>query len=364
MKNRILIVGGTFDENGGRNSKIVSKIFEGALKEGDSIFNGGHIDEIQKILEMSKDYDIVVWWPNIDNRYEKIRNVKEINSHATLIISKRNDESKYGIKDLIVRQLEARANLMVVFEKTNDRIFMQDLDVLGYSWSEKTDDIQSFRKKLIERIYFLANTQREKSISSGFLNDQIDIIPDEYISIIQSYGKVFETLNAKIAQTERYLGNASLRTRCDLGFPSIREKNKIFVSRRNINKESMKKDEFVEVWLDETGVYYKGDNKPSVDSPIQLRLYEKYPQINYMIHSHCYIEDGIFTKIQYPCGCTTEADEIISTIKEKDLESSEIIKINLIGHGSLVMVKELKALENINYIERKVPEVRKLKINI
>lgn len=63
-------------------------------------------------------------------------------------------------------------------------------------------------------------------------------------------------------------------------------------------------------------IYYCGDNKPSVDTPIQIRMYDKLPNINYMIHSHCYIKNAPYTKNALPCGAIEEVDEILNIIKE------------------------------------------------
>lgn len=51
-------------------------------------------------------------------------------------------------------------------------------------------------------------------------------------------------------------------------------------------------EHFVPTYLSEYKVYYCGENKPSVDTPIQLRLYEKLPNINYMIDSFSLLYRG------------------------------------------------------------------------
>ena len=37
------------------------------------------------------------------------------------------------------------------------------------------------------------------------------------------------------------------------------------------------------------------NSKPSVDSSIQVRLYRILPEINYIVHAHCYAEGAPFT---------------------------------------------------------------------
>ena len=132
----------------------------------------------------------------------------------------------------------------------------------------------------------------------------------------------------------RFLGNSSFR--CQRGFPSFRgNKDIIFVSRRNVDKRFIDKDHFVgSVLLEDGSVGYYGEYKPSVDTPIQLRLYNLLPKINFMIHSHCYINAAPFTKTPVPCGAVEEVDEIMEIIGQG--RSQPFYAINLIGHGLLL----------------------------
>lgn len=100
----------------------------------------------------------------------------------------------------------------------------------------------------------------------------------------------------------------------------------------------------------------------SVDTPIQIRLYEKVPNINYMIHSHCYIVGAPYTKKTLPCGAIEEVSEILNLIK-RDYNNDyykDFYLINLTGHGSIMMSKNPEQLKNINIIKRKLPENKKM----
>lgn len=104
-------------------------------------------------------------------------------------------------------------------------------------------------------------------------------------------------------------------------------------------------------------MYYCGENKPSVDTPIQLRLYEKLKNINYIIHSHCYIKDAAFTSISLACGAIEEVDEINSTILDTYHSlDCDFYKINLIGHGCTIMSNDVGKLKNVEFVSRKLPE--------
>ena len=80
---KILIVGGTFDNNGGKSSGLIDKIVDAIKSRNDStldVHNGGYISSLKEdIVEKSKENDIVIWMPNVSNTEEKIRDIKSIN---------------------------------------------------------------------------------------------------------------------------------------------------------------------------------------------------------------------------------------------------------------------------------------------
>ena len=83
----------------GRSFKVIDE-FRKYLDNAD-FYNGGNYNELNKILEMTINYDTVFWWANVDNGLPKIRNVKEINYKMMLISSKINDNNKYTFQDLL-----------------------------------------------------------------------------------------------------------------------------------------------------------------------------------------------------------------------------------------------------------------------
>ena len=131
---KYLVVGGSFDDNGGRQSSLVFK-FEQELKnagvEDVKVFNGGQFSEMEGILERTKDADVVLWWANVPNDKPKIRDVKSVNPKCMLVTSKRNDNEKYNFGELVNRALGAKANLCVEFSKINGRFQMFVFDPLG-----------------------------------------------------------------------------------------------------------------------------------------------------------------------------------------------------------------------------------------
>lgn len=373
MKDKILFVGGTWDLDGGKSSSIVQK-FASALGNVE-LYNGGNYNDLENILEHVKDYNIVLWWANVPNDLPKVRDVKEINYKTMLVSSKNNTYDRYTFQDLLQRSFALKSNLVIEF-KLIDKIYQMRLfDPLGNVWYEGTD-IKSCADELIKRLIFIKSIKRESTVSSEenngalawFFNmfkqemyhDEEDVvipIKEDFLRIVKDYATKLAEATFETKDVKRFLGNASFR--CPKGFPSFRKGKYIFVSRRNINKEYITIDDFVPVYLDDNKIYYHGDFKPSVDTPIQVRLYNKLPNINYMIHTHCYIKDASYTDVALPCGAIEEVDEIINTIKknyDNDL-NRDFYVINLKGHGSIMMSNEPKRLENIEIIGRHLPEV-------
>ncbi len=370
MKNKILFVGGTWNNDGGRPSKIV-ELFSKELKNID-LYNGGNYKDLNNILESVINYDLVLWWPNIPNDLPKLKKVKEINYKIMLVSSKRNN-NEYSFQELLQRSFESKSNLIIEFTKEENIYKMRLFDPLGNVWYYGTN-IKECSKELTTRLEFIKSIKRESTISdeenkgalAWFFNDfkeemynsNIKVktpINEEFISIIKEYAIKLAMNTFQSTDVKRFLGNASLR--CPKGFPSFRDKKYIFVSKRNINKEFITINDFVPVYEKDNKIYYCGEHKPSVDSPIQVKLYKYLKNINYMIHSHCYLKDAPYTKTPLPCGAIDEVNEIISTIKEnyKSL-NKHFYKINLIGHGSIIMSNKLEKLKDIEIISRNLPE--------
>jgi ribulose-5-phosphate 4-epimerase/fuculose-1-phosphate aldolase len=152
---------------------------------------------------------------------------------------------------------------------------------------------------------------------------------------------------------ERMMGNASFR--CARGFPSMREGGIAFVSRRNVDKRFIGPEAFVAVDLDSLDpIQYYGEHKPSVDTPVQVRLYRYYERVRYMIHSHTYVEGAYFTREPVPCGAVEEFELIREIAEHRDTAR---FAVNLRGHGSIVLSDSLDALRGHPWMARPVPEV-------
>ena len=353
LKETMLIVGGSFDDNGGRPSSLVDKVVNSITDFDVKVYNGGYFDNIEAILDECKYFDYIIWWANVPNDKPKIRNVKDINPRAMLVTSKRNDNNKYSFAELINRALGAKANLCVQFSKVEDMFTMMLFDPLGNSWYSG-DSISKMCHAMIERLKYLKSITRQGCVRA--IGDGRIEVPDEreFFHIIRKYADTFHELIKPDSAVTRFLGNSSFR--CQRGFPSFRKDSFIYVSRRNVDKRFIDRDAFVPVRLeDDTTLYYYGDNKPSVDTPIQARLYNALPNINYMIHAHVYVEGAPFTKNMVPCGGLEEVEEVLTTVGNEN-KIKDFYAINLIGHGCIVMANRAEQLIDLPYISRQMPE--------
>lgn len=354
--NKLLFVCGDFNEENGRKSGLMNKVYHNIKNmncfDGIEFVNGGNVNCIPKIVESCINYNFIFWFPNIDNKFEKVRNIKEVNSKCMLVTSKRN-KNEYSHQFLIGRALETKSNLLISIDSSEKDNFKFDIiDPLGnvfYSGSS----VDFMLKILIERIIFLSRIKRASTIKS---NEEIDLnleeeIEDLFIENIRNLSKEFTNLINPEIKDKRFLGNASKRFRCENGFPSKRiDDGLVLVSKRNVDKNGINKRDFVPVKLSDNGdILYYGNNKPSVDTPIQINLYKILPNVNYMIHSHVYIENAKYTKNILPCGAMEEIEEIINEID--DLSSSDFA-INLKGHGSTLFLSSLSNIENFIYKKR------------
>ena len=123
---RLLLVGGTFDTQGGKISSVVEKVRKAIEKHyfGKlivSTYNSGEYSKLDKIIkEEVPNSDIVIWWPNVPNELDKVRNIKAVNYKTMLITSKRNDDNKYSYQDILQRMLEQKLNLNVIIKSQDN----------------------------------------------------------------------------------------------------------------------------------------------------------------------------------------------------------------------------------------------------
>ena len=361
---KILIVGGTWNEKGGMPSSIIKKMHK--IMNVANVHNGGNYEDLKKIIESTPKYDYIFWFANVeDNSLEKIRNVKDYAPKSLLITSKRNDNNKYTYEELLQRALSQKANLCFEFSKVADKLFnIRVFDPLGCIWYNGTN-IDEAIKATLNRLEYLKSVTRKPSINVGEApNIEFTETDKKFLEFVRESGETFHRLMCLPPDVKRFVGNASLRfkepTRCMSGFPAIRKDDIVLISKRNVDKTGISEKDFVACYLEDGNVAYRGENKPSVDSPVQLRLFKQLPNIDYILHGHCYIENAPMTSMAIPCGAIEEVDETIKCIKQNyNTLNNNFYVINLKGHGCLIMANAdtLDKMREVKFVVRTIPEI-------
>ena len=386
----VSIIGGYFGDDDGKRSGWVEKLRNAIrpLCNMEVFWNGGKYSYLNDILNKLPDTGVVIWMADIPNDKPKIvQQIKEKYPKLILVTSKRNLDYKYTLSELMSRALAIKSNLLIEIGGDKNKLEATLLDPLANAYAYKETDIQKLAHVLIRRLEFLSKVQRVGSSKAG---EAISVPTnpefEEFFQIVREQADTFHTIIHGV-DTTRMLGNASFR--CARGFPSFRYGESIFVSRRNVDKRFIGPDAFVAVQYAMKlmpHIEYFGDNKPSVDTPVQLQLYSIFKNVNYMLHSHTYIQDAPFTKNVVPCGDTEEVWEIVNALNDSrrqeinnackegykpwdftdDLElpgthSNHLINmtdfcVNVRGHGSIVFAKTPGYIKNVRWIPRPSPE--------
>lgn len=363
----ISIIGGTFNEDGGKRSKIVDLIFDGIksskLTNLFNLYNGGDYKDLYWLIEdIAKRDDIVLWFANVPNHLPKIFNIKQLNNKIILVGSKRNTDDEYAFQDLMAKALEKKNNLLVEFKRTTGEkaIIARLLDPLGNQWFPQegfSNDMVALGKAIVERAvdltYITRQSVHNRSYQSVPLPENAET--DIFLDIIKENAETFSELIRPSNGVTRYLGNASFR--CERGFPSMRTNRGIFVSKRNVDKSHIGKDAFVYVEKSSGKLWQCGDHKPSVDTPIQVALYDLLPWTNYMLHSHVYVEGAPFSSKMIPCGGLEEIAEVMSVLGEYKFPNPKSFAINLKGHGSIIFVSKPEFIRAYKFYARPRPEI-------
>ena len=349
INHRVLFVGGNFADLI-RPSGYIAKMHACMKKFGLQVKfkNGGTFEELTLLLDDVVNYDVILWFANVPNDFDKIvSGIKTKNPHVILVTSKNNISNKYNYHEIAARMLSVKTNLCLVFTKNDSGIIEGTvIDPLLNGFTNKEPDVEAVTRAIVQRISKLLSYTRVGSIRGG---DAIEV-PDnnEFFEIARRYAEQFHNIIHQV-NTERFLGNLSFR--CESGFPSYRYGDTVFVSRRNIDKRMIGGSGFVGVSLSQSKpIIYYGDAKPSVDTPVQVALYNAYPKVNYMIHSHVYVTGAPFTNEKIPCGAFEEVMSIVNVLGY-DIDNAAI---NLLGHGSIVFAKDLDYFNTIIYKPRPV----------
>lgn len=337
------IVGGNFgidNKPSGIVKKLGDKFHDQVTFKGGSstIINGGQLDDLPHEINS----DLIIWMPNITNENKKQYPRKTKGN--VLIVSKVIREG-YSDLDAVARIFSMRGNAVIAIYKQNkdDKFFMFKLiDALGNAWTD-TASLSILKDRIMEFYDFTRKAIRVPCIKnqhfspSNTKNGDLD----EFIELNKSLANYIQT-----SCGERFFGNLS--TRCAKLFPTMKSDVGMFVSPRNVDKDRITPDDMVFCESSNNSILYRGNRKPSIDSPIQMKVYEECEQINYMIHGHAFVDRAVETSEYFLCGDLREAKEVIELIGK-----SKFGVINLKNHGFLMYSDDLNKLRfmvrNLNF---------------
>lgn len=354
---KVLIVGG----GPGKDSGVITKITRlfSELPETDLVvscngYNPGR-DDVD-----TKGYDLILWWPDIDNAEEKIYPVKD--QGAVLVCSKMM-RALTTRTDAVSRIFKMHGNAVVAISLPPAKAGCEScirnckgthpsccqetgwhdyyyggpfqfelIDALNNTW-RKTTDLSKLVQMIVDLYKWTKESKRRSLKQNMAVDAALDKLPMEEIG---EFMQLNRGLALKVAEGcgNRFFGNFS--TRCTKLFPSTRKgKDYFFFSPRNVDKRYLEPSDVV--LCDHE--YYYGDRKPSVDTPVQLELYKHFPNINWMIHGHAYIKDAFMTDFYCPCGDMREVDEVVKLVS-----ATGSARVNLLNHGFILMSKTLKGM--------------------
>jgi len=351
---KTLIIGGNFDDAEQKASSVMYKLSE-ALKS--DIVNGGSLNDLEANANDLKGYSLVLWAPNITNDVEKIYPKKDT---GTVLICTKVMRENRDFGGAVARVFKMNANAVIAIDNSEKPFKFTLIDALGNVWCD-TSDLTELAAKIEDLYAWSSDSIRIKTTQTVFSEEEIQKVDLERLC------GVVKRIADKVENERggRYFGNVS--TRCSKLFPTYRlGHDVILMSARNVSKERITPEDFVYTKLSESKaqILYHKDVKPSVDTPIQLHLYDFFKNINFFIHGHAYIKDAAITQSYFPCGDMREYSEIISVLHP----SSTTIVLNLVNHGFLIGASKLDELsamaETLEFNYRKIGQEKvKEKIN-
>ncbi len=348
---RTLIVGGDFGDNP-KESSVINKLGEHFIYSinwpgGDAFVNGGSIEDLVHIASNAAGYELIIWMPNLENLPNKIYPKKD--PGAVLVCSKvlRPDRDR---GDAVARIFRMNGNAVITVNIDQKPYKFELIDALANKWWEGSD-IEVLASHIKDLFIWTKQSIRLNSKLAAF-------DPEELVELDGNMNELCEIVHTVADRVEnerggRYFGNIS--TRCAAMFPSMRVPNNIvLMSARNSPKTHLTWEDFVPTKLIDNTVLYHGDKKPSVDAPIQLSLYAKYPELNFLIHGHAFLKDMPFTEHYFPCGDMREFEAVTNLLDD----NIGVVQINLKNHGFLIGTRTLDglkyAVENVDFEYREL----------
>jgi hypothetical protein len=332
-----VIVGGTWDEDGGKPSKIIAAMAEELRAK--KVYNGGHIKDLP--TDDLRAFPLVIWMPKIPNEAEKRYPIKA--KGAVLVCSKVMREG-YTRADSVSRIFKMHANAVIEVhweeqESGRWKCLLGLRDAMANWWSPPSAHLPDVVQGIMELYHWTKGSIRVGSVRVDWRGSS------DLQRLMELTHQVADQVENSIG--ERYFGNVS--TRCQSLFPGMREsRERVLISPRNTDKRRLGVDDMVlvDIACPSNRVHYYGDRKPSVDTPVQLWVFRGFHEINFMIHGHAYVKGARVTDEYYPCGDMREA-YAISGLIEAGLAHHHCGIINLRNHGFLLYSQTIEGMSEL-----------------
>jgi hypothetical protein len=320
------------------------------------LVNGGAWDELESLMGALGSFDAVLWFADVPNdRPKLVTDIKARWPKLYLVTSKRNLDGQYGTSEILGRALKTKSNLLVEMTGQRNAVESTLWDPLGSAYCLRERNIDVVADALLRRLVRLGQFKRVgcQQVGEG-KRVEPPMTPEleQFYGLVREQAERFHEIIHGVGH-ERMMGNASFR--CARGFPSFREGFLLFVSQRDVDKRFIGPEAFVAVAAEALDpVYYYGPIKPSVDTPIQVRLYAAYPRVRFMLHSHTYIDGAPMTPEPIPCGAIEEADAVRDLVGDSNAVD---FAVNLRGHGSIVLASKIETMRAQPWCPRPVPDL-------
>lgn len=158
---KILLVGGTFNLEGGRPSGYFGKLAQALVARipyvDHQLLNGGHFEQLQAALAAAAGVTHLLWFSDVPNELPKLLPVlTERYPGLVLVSSKNNRKNLYGRDALYERMRRSRSELLVEFGEGAGALVASVLAVHGEVLLETSADINEVAECLAQQFVRLS----------------------------------------------------------------------------------------------------------------------------------------------------------------------------------------------------------------
>lgn len=307
------------------------------------LVNGG--DLLFLLRQNLDDYDIVFWLPDANENTEApICEIKMQYPNIILVASVDNRNKRYSEKELISISRKLNADIVIEMSEmeydasyTNFRLY----DSMGFI-SYRSNNISWLANQIMALLnqYLSANKTKMYRLPDGkYSNINVNICGkiDDLPEYLDSIKEIAGTANIKSCSA-RFENDATsaFMSDSDTDMSMIDASDLKYVTREH------RKD-------GKNICRYTGSKLPAPDCPVHLSLYEEFPNIRFITHSHDYAETSDITVHTFSsCEFTNIIDDILRKIKKNSRAETSYI-INLKGHGSIIMSSSPCAIKEVAF---------------